>query len=289
MKNVSLALVFLGSISYGMPAPLMKLANVPGGQTGGVIFFVFVLSSLVLNVLSFIRKNNQDKLGGKALLKIMFSGIPLALTTSFYFASLKYIPVSVAVVMLMQSVWISQLIDYVVFRKVISLRNVISIMLILTGTVLATKVTGNLQEVSLTGLILAFLGAVSYAATIQITGRIRTDISPLQKATILSSGACVISVILWYHSVRADYLIHQIYWGGLISIFAIIIPAVTFSAGMPKISPGLGAIITSLELPCAILFAWLLLGEAIDTSGFIGVTLILIAVVCGALPDKKIA
>ncbi|MGY5955449.1 EamA family transporter [Kosakonia sp. AX9b] len=153
MKSTPLFFVFIGSISYGMPAPLMKLANIPGGQTGGVIFFVFVFSAILLNGLMLIRKNKKTHLHRKELLKTISSGIPLALTTSLYFISLNYISVSVAVVMLMQSVWITQLIDWLVFRKKIPLQNGISSILIFPGTILATNMFSNQQTVSLTGLI----------------------------------------------------------------------------------------------------------------------------------------
>lgn len=53
---------------------------------------------------------------------------------------------------------------------------------------------------------------------------------------------------------------------------------------MPALSPSLGGILSSIELPSAIIFAYLLLGETISLIQVIGILLILLAII---LPNLR--
>ena len=62
-------------------------------------------------------------------------------------------------------------------------------------------------------------------------------------------------------------------------MFGTILPPLLYTAGMPKIDVGLGAIISSIELPAAVLMAYFLLNEQVDLAQWLGIGLILLAVV----------
>ena len=73
-------------------------------------------------------------------------------------------------------------------------------------------------------------------------------------------------------------------WGLIMALFGTILPPILFTVGMPKINVGLGAIISSVELPVAILMAYILLSEVINVQQWIGILIILAAVVLMNIP-----
>ena len=59
-----------------------------------------------------------------------------------------------------------------------------------------------------------------------------------------------------------------------------------FSIGIPHTGPSLGSILTSSELPMAILMAFFVLGEHIALVQWLGVALIFLGVIVGNLRTK---
>ena len=78
-------------------------------------------------------------------------------------------------------------------------------------------------------------------------------------------------------------------WGLILALFGTILPPILYTAGMPKINVGLGAIISSIELPAAVLMAYFLINEQVNTYQWTGILIILLAVVQMNLPKKKSA
>ena len=76
-------------------------------------------------------------------------------------------------------------------------------------------------------------------------------------------------------------------WGLVLALFGTILPPLLYTAGMPKIDVGLGAIISSIELPAAVLMAYFLLNEKVQIMQWLGITLILLAVVQMNLKKRK--
>jgi drug/metabolite transporter (DMT)-like permease len=68
-------------------------------------------------------------------------------------------------------------------------------------------------------------------------------------------------------------------WGVLLGILGTVLPIVCFNAGIPRIGGGLAALLGSLELPVAVLVAYLLLGEPLSWWQGAGIALILAGIV----------
>jgi drug/metabolite transporter (DMT)-like permease len=66
-----------------------------------------------------------------------------------------------------------------------------------------------------------------------------------------------------------------------LGLFGVALPPLLFSIGMPFIGPGLGTILTSSELPVAVILSSLILGEHISKYQWLGVVLIFCGIVIG--------
>ena len=78
-------------------------------------------------------------------------------------------------------------------------------------------------------------------------------------------------------------------WGLLVSLFGTVLPPLLFTRGMPLAGMGLGAILASIEIPVSIIMAKILLHEQVIISQWIGVGLIMGAVVLMNIPRRNIS
>ena len=76
-------------------------------------------------------------------------------------------------------------------------------------------------------------------------------------------------------------------WGIVIAVFGTIIPPLLMNAGFPHTGLGLGSIISSVELPVSVMMAFFILGETVIFSQWVGIVLILIAIVIMNIQFKK--
>lgn len=114
-------LVGLGASSYGMLATFVKLAYKEEFTTAEVTTAQFVygiIGILLIMVFQKPRKENKEiKPTKKHILQLMLAGTSLGLTSVFYYLCVNYIDVSIAIVLLMQSVWIGVFLEWFLEKK----------------------------------------------------------------------------------------------------------------------------------------------------------------------------
>lgn len=154
-------IVFLGGCCYGILSTFVKLAYNAGFSTpevtGAQYFFGAVLSWIFV---IFVKKRSLTL---KQITKLLLSGIPFGLTGMFYYQSLQSINASLAIVLLFQFVWIGTLYEWVLQKKKPTGGKLISIGVLLFGSLLAANVSsqGNLS-LSWKGTIWGLLGCFNF-------------------------------------------------------------------------------------------------------------------------------
>src|SRR5690554_2153636 len=136
-------LVGLGASSYGMLATFVKLAYREGYTTDEVTFAQLslgVVGMLLITLFnSKIRKVNIPPTKKKDIPKLLLVGTSLGFTSLFYYLSVRYIDVSIGIVLLMQSVWMSVFLESLLSKTFPSLPKIIAVLIVLFGTLLATN------------------------------------------------------------------------------------------------------------------------------------------------------
>lgn len=120
---------------------------------------------------------------------------------------------------------------------------------------------------------------MTYAGTIMVTNSVAKEADPIQRATYVSIGASFFLLLFWGYKLEFVDVDLLFQWAPIIAVFTAVLPLICFSKGMPALSPSLGGIFSSLELPSAIIFAYLLLGEKISLLQVIGILIILFAII----------
>ncbi|WP_326984517.1 DMT family transporter [Chryseobacterium sp. MYb264] len=315
-KNILKGVLFvgIGASIYGMLATFVKLAYEDGYTTSEVTTSQFILGLVGLLILNFIQTiTSKQKLAsptGKEVRNLMLAGTSLGCTSLFYYIAVQYINVSIAIVLLMQSVWFSVVVESFLTKKLPNARKVVSVVIVLLGTILATNLINTEIELDLKGLFWGLLAAASYTLTMFTSNTLATHLPVFRKSMImLCGGSVVIFAFLFFAQIgplhfdglRSFYLnftentehIHSfnysILWkyGLILSLFGTIIPPILFNVGFPNAGLGLGSIVSSLELPVSVTMAFVLLGEKVIMIQWLGIALILFAIVLMNLPKKE--
>jgi drug/metabolite transporter (DMT)-like permease len=306
--------VAMGASIFGMLATFVKLSYRDGFTTSEVTTAQFVLGLLGLLILNGIQtktaKKNLAKPTAKEVRILMLAGTSLGCTSLFYYLCVQYINVSIAIVLLMQSVWFSVVVESFISRKFPNLKKIIATVIVLAGTFLATNLINLDVTLDWHGVFWGLMAAASFTATMFTSNTLATHIPVLRKSLImLSGGAIIVFIFLFFaqigplhfdflkslylnftdnteHIKPFDFSIFYTY-GFVLALFGTIIPPILFNLGFPKTGLGLGSIISSLELPVSVTMAFVLLGEEVIVIQWVGIILILFAIVLMNLPSRK--
>lgn len=287
MKNSVLkgsAFIALGACSYGMLATFVKLAYREGFSLAEVTVSQFGLGFLGLLILTLFRKQKPATAaktpGTKGIMRLIMAGISLGLTSVFFYQAVQYVPVSIGIVLLMQTVWISMVLEAILHKKLPGLRKIMSVFVILGGTILATGMFEQSAGINWVGLGWGVMAALSYTASMYSSNNVELGFPPLKRSLYMIMGGLIIIILVFHSSLNSEFSCKIFMrWGLFLSLFGTIIPPLLFTRGMPLTGMGLGAIIASMEIPVSIIMASILLKEYVGWLQWLGVVFILLAVV----------
>ena len=285
-------LIALGASSYGMLATFVKMAYSEGFTTPEVTIAQFtygILGIVLINTIQKLQNKNQATTAStKTIIQLMVAGTSLGMTSVFYYLAVKYIPVSIAIVLLMQTVWMGVLFEILLEKKMPSVQKIFSVFVVLVGTALATNIIEDKLVTDWRGFVLGLLSAASFTTTMFTANRVGIGVSSAQRSLFMLLGGAVIVIGFAISNQTGDFQF-EIFakWGIVLALFGTIIPPLLFNAGFPLTGIGLGSIVSALELPVSVLMAYFLLNESINTWQWIGIVLIILAVVIMNVNYKK--
>lgn len=307
-------LVGFGASIYGMLATIVKISYKEGFTTAEVTTSQFTIGLIGLLILNLIQTKTSKKYLPKPeksdIWKLMLAGTSLGFTSLFYYLSVQFINVSIAIVLLMQSVWIGVLVESIINRKLPTSRKVIATFIILIGTLLATNVINSEISLDWRGILFGMMAAMSFSLTMFTSNKIALNLPVLRKSFLMLCGGTTVVLIFsaltqfvpyfsegvsnfydeigftFYQEKAFDFSILWKY-GLFLALFGTVLPPVLFNLGFPKTGLGLGSIISSMELPVSVLMAFVLLNEQVLAIQWLGIAIILFAIVFMNLSPKR--
>ncbi|MFD0939759.1 EamA family transporter [Pedobacter boryungensis] len=288
-------LVLFGACSFGVLSTFVKLAYSEGYSLGDVTGTQALFGAIVLWLLYFIQTKTQAKEKEKPVikthwLKLIGAGFFTGLVSLTYYQCVKLAPASVAIILLMQFVWISVLLELFIYKKKPSRNQILAVLLVLVGTVLASGLTETkISGFNMLGIGYGMLAALFYATFLMLNGKLGNEYPPLKKSALMITGACLlIFVILPPTFLINDALAGSLLkWGIILAIFGTVIPPLCFSSGIPKAGLTLSSILSSVELPVAVSMSALVLHEDVSWIRWLGVLIILSAMILPNLENIK--
>lgn len=313
--------VFLGACSFGVLSTIVKNAYKEGYTLGQITGSQAFLGMVMLWILYFlyeslgkekntvsdnnfsretrrIQKNIQHQPGesykpyrSTACWKVSFAGIFTGLVGVFYYQCVKLLPASIAIILLMQYLWISILIEAVVFKKKPHKMQLIAASIVLVGTLFAAGVFNQAVTLNIKGIGFGLLAAFCYAIFLIASGRVGNDLPLLKKGALMITGSCIVTWVIFPPLFLFDGLFFDgLYkWGLALALLGTVIPPLFFSFGMPRTGVSLGAILSAAELPVAVISSNFILGENVQALQWAGVLLILSAIVLTNIKFRRTA
>lgn len=279
--------VFVGASSFGLLSTFVKKAYAQDytlGQVTGVqaIFGMIILWGvyLIIQLLNPKANHGFSRISNKW--KIVISGLSTGLVSLVYYKCVQLVPASLAIVLLMQYIWIGTLIEYIIFKNKPSNRQLIGIVIVLIGTVLATGlIEQGIHKLNWTGITYGILAATAYAVFLIVNGRVGNDYPPVQKSALMVTGSCILICFIFPPTFLTSGVLGDSIWyfGLILSFFGTVIPPLLFAYGIPKIGYSLSGILSSAELPVATAMSYFILKEVVSPVQWIGVCMILATVI----------
>lgn len=271
--------VGLGATSYGMLATFVKLAYKEGFTTAEVTSAQFIYGIIGILLILLFQKKSKTKTTFQNKKNLILAGTSLGLTSVFYYLCVKYIDVSIAIVMLMQSVWLGVLVEWFLDKKAPSNQKIISVFIVLIGTLLATNILNNQITIDWRGLVFGFLAAISFTTTMFMANKMAPNIASTKRSLyMLLGGAIIVFIFVLLTQTTPFNIAIFTKWGIVLALFGTIIPPILMNTGFPSTGIGLGSIVSSLELPVSVLMAYFILQEQVIFLQWLGVFLILLAI-----------
>ena len=272
--------VAIGACSYGVLATFVKFANNAGHGTAGLAFSQYLFGAIILTVLSFVFSKKTDSKKVQVSSKSPKLKLVLFLTSSFYYLSIQYVPVSVGIILLMQTIWMGVALEFFIARHLVNKTKVLGAAIAIVGTLLAAKVFETDINLDIRGIGFGLLAAMSFTGVMYATSRISLELSNLIRTKYLVIGGLLAIVVFWNFQILEEFSWFLfIKWGSFLGVFGTIIPPILFNKGFPQVGTGLGSIVSALEIPVSVFSAYLVLGEHISELQWLGIVIILFAVV----------
>jgi drug/metabolite transporter (DMT)-like permease len=277
-------IVLIGGCCYGALSTFVKLAYSAGFTSAQVTGSQFLMGTLLIWIAALFSK--RKKLTLPKIGKLLISGIPLGLTSLFYYQSLQSLNASLAIIFLFQFVWIGSLFEWVFYKKTPTLGKIVSIGILIIGSIFASGIIGvGLGEITWQGTGWGMLSALTYTTFIFVSSSVEKDTPVVQKSALFTTGGMITVFILSPPTglFELPVLLEIAPYGFYLGLLGVVLPPILFTIGMPHIGPGLGTILTSSELPIAVILSSIILSEHVSMSQWLGVILILGGIVAGNL------
>lgn len=268
-------LVFLGGCCFGILSTFVKIAYANGFIVNEVVGSQFTFGLIFIWIAAMFSK--RVKLSLKQTVTIIISGIPMGLTGVFYYLSLQTLDASLAIIFLFQFVWIGVLLEWVIEKRVPTIEKIISIVILLLGSLLASGAVASKTSLTWQGIGWGMLAAFTFATFLFVSGAVGKELPALQKSALLSTGGFTAILFIFPPLFLFEPAVFTgiFPYGVFLGLFGVFMPPLLFSIGMPKVGIGIGTILSASELPVAVIMSSLVLSEFVSGWQWFGVFLIL--------------
>ncbi|MBM7552992.1 EamA family transporter [Thalassobacillus pellis] len=286
MKLKGVIMVLLGAASFGFTPIFVKSAFHSGYSLGQINITQMLIALVLLGIMYLAKGLHIRELTKSNLVKIIATGTTVGLTSIFYYGAMQYLSASLAIILLFQFVWIGMIYEWIFHKIRPSGINIVSMVVTLTGVLFASNIMEEkIVDLPALGLLLGLLAGVTYAGFIFFSGQVAVTTHPIVRSFWMVSGSLVLVLIVFSRDVQTLFPFELSLWlfGASLALVGAVIPPLFFAIGAPLISGRLANVLSSVELPVAIVSAMLILSESVTFLQWFGIMLIVAAIIINEL------
>lgn len=270
--------VLASATCFALTSILIKAAYELGLNPMQVIALQSWMASFLLLIYALFFQRQIFKISRRTLMIMIFQGVVGSLGTSVLYAyALKFLPVSVAILLLYLYPALVVAAGVLFWHKRVGRQELIALLLTLSGTTMASGVFSGVQEVAFIGILLGLASAISYAVFNVVGEMAMAEVTPLA-AMSFSQWICSLALVFL---LKGDFM--SIPWhdvrtwemGFLLATVASIFPFYMILVGIDRIGSDQAAILSTFELPMTFILAAIFLKEFPTLNQWIGGVLVL--------------
>ncbi|MFC5601707.1 EamA family transporter [Sporosarcina koreensis] len=284
--NKGILFVLLGAACFGFTPIFAKLGFGYGYSLGQITIVQMIISFIFIWSITLVRGFSFKGLTKKNIMQIMMTGCFIGLTTIFYYASMQYLPASLAIILMFQFIWIGIFLEWIFSKVTPAPVTIVSILLILVGVFFASNIiNGDIQGLPIKGFVFGILSAFTYAGFIFFSGKVAVNVDAWTRSSLMVTGSTVLVFVLFMRDIPTVMPLEGklIMIGMGVSLFGAVLPPLCYAVGAPLVSGGIANILTSIELPITILLASVILSELVTPLQWMGTVIILLAIALNEL------
>lgn len=287
---------FLAGASFGLGGAISQIVSAQGFEIKHITTAQYLCAALILGLL--VAFKFRAHMTRKEVAQLVGVGALSVVSSLCYYYAIDFLTVGQAVAIQFQYVWIAVVIQNVVERTRPTAWVVGSTVLIILGTLLGSgfvdEVISGGGSISLNpaGVTLALVCAFCYACFIYLNGRVATEHPPVTRTFVMSvSGVIVMAFIapdFYTDTISGSLNIAALAPGGItMGLVMSVIPCVCLVAAARYVPGGIVAILSSSELPVAVIAGCLLLGEQATVLSVAGVLIICVSIVLSQMGELR--
>lgn len=273
-------LAFISAVGFGLLPVFALYAYQGGANVTTLLFLRFLLAAICFWVLLLINKKIELKLTQTILcLSAVMGGIFYMLQSSFYFASVQYIPASLAVLIFCAYPVFVALLSSIFYKESLTGKIIISILISITG--LTMVLGGDSSGFNAGGVMLAGCAAMVYSCYIVLGKRVLTQLPVIAASTLVTTFASFSLLIIGVAQGSLNFNMQPMAWMALAGMvgFSTVLAVFSFFKGISLIGPTKASILSMVEPLTTIGFSALLFNEQLSWLQLAGG----IAVLAGSL------
>lgn len=279
--------IIISAISFGLIPIFALYAYESGVTTTTLLFLRFSISAIVFFSYLFLKRKPW-KITKKQLLSLIFlGGVLYTAQSSLYFTSVKYIPASLAALLLYLYPVIVAILSFFINKEKLSKRIILAIGISMMGIILVLGFPKG--HISLIGLLFAGSSAFVYSIYIVIGNRVIKELQPIVTCAYVSLFSSISFSVLGMFSHTISFHFEKLGWLMVLCVafFCGVIAMFTFFVGMEMIGPTKASILSMVEPVVTFIFSTLLFQQKISPIQMIGGMVVLFGAILVVLAREK--
>jgi len=281
------ALVLISATAFAF-IPIFALHAYESGVTVTTLLFLRFAFAAIFFFLYLLIRVKQWKISIQHLVFLfLLGGICYTMQSSFYFSAVKYIPSSLAALLLYLNPIFVAILSFFVNKEKISKRIGSAIIISLLGMVLVLGApAGNIQ---LVGVLLAVGSAVVYSIYIVAGNRVTEQVPPIVTSAYIALFAAISFLIFGTFTKTITFQFSEQGWLSIAAtaLISSVIAMISFFAGMNIIGPTKAAIISMVEPVITFILSTIFLQEIMSLWQIIGGLIVLAGAVLVVLAREE--
>lgn len=268
----------LAAAGFGLAAPLSKIIYSFGISTYVMLTYRFLMAGLLIMIYMLIKKKYSLFRVKKNELKTLFllGGVVYVLTTTLYFNAIKFMPVSIHVIIFYTYPMMINLFSVVVLKEALPVKQGLAMIISFVGLFLmAFSGSGNIIPI---GLFFSVGSALCYGSYLMLLNQKHLhNLSSLTLAfyTNVFSGCSFLILSLITGEMAFQLPMEGLLGISIMAVFSTVLAIIVLKQGIQLIGPSKASIISTFEPLEGVILSVLFLDEALMIRQFIGIGLVI--------------